>query len=161
MDEARRARVLGRRHRQQFAARPRARAVRPDRRADLHRRPVYRQQADAGRPRRGDAAPRGDQLHGPRAQRPALRGVRERLQRSRRQHHDARRGAGRQRDPPAPAVYPADGQSRAIHVERIALHRTGPVTFATDYDFSATMIAELQARGYAEGLKALAGDEKG
>ncbi|MBN3792870.1 FAD-dependent oxidoreductase [Burkholderia sp. Ac-20353] len=51
------------------------------------------------------------------------------------------------------------GNRAPIRIERIALHRTGPVSFATDYDFSASMLAELQARGYAEGSKALAGGD--
>ncbi|WP_256259057.1 DUF3734 domain-containing protein, partial [Burkholderia ubonensis] len=48
------------------------------------------------------------------------------------------------------------GNRAPIRVERIALQRTGPVSFVTDYDFSATTIAELQARGHAAALKALA-----
>ncbi|KWD77546.1 FAD-dependent oxidoreductase [Burkholderia ubonensis] len=48
------------------------------------------------------------------------------------------------------------GNREPIRVERIALQRTGPVSFVTDYDFSATTIAELQARGHAAAIKALA-----
>ncbi|WP_133117892.1 hypothetical protein [Burkholderia ubonensis] len=38
------------------------------------------------------------------------------------------------------------GNRVPIRVEQIALDRTGPVSFVTHYDFSATTIAEMQAR---------------
>ncbi len=48
------------------------------------------------------------------------------------------------------------GNRAPIHIERIALQRSGPMSFVSDYDFSASTIAALQEKGYTAGLSALA-----